>query len=89
MTSGTKASLDWMIAHPGQPYAPVRPPLAIPCELVLTFAPGTNGRQLNVRCRCMAGTVNIPRPRFWGYDPIGQASSIEQAKQLWRGNGHG
>ena len=50
----------------------------------LTAKKSTNGRVLNVRCRCMAGTSCEPSRRYCNYDPIGEARSLEEAQDLWR-----
>ena len=65
------------------PALPV-PAAAIPCAITVTGKHGTNGRLLNVRCRCQAGTRTVPRERFFGYDPIGEAATIAEAAVLWR-----
>jgi hypothetical protein len=62
---------------------PSRPAVVLPCEIVLTHKRSSNGR-LVVRCRCMAQTVNEPRPRFYAYDPLGEATSLPEALELWR-----
>jgi hypothetical protein len=79
----TIADLDWMITRAKRPQR--RSPLAvIPCELVLTINPGTNGRELIVRCRCMAGTVVQPARRYYSYDPLGVVQGLDAAKALYR-----
>jgi hypothetical protein len=70
-----------------QHYGPVesRPVAQLPCELVLTNKPNHNGKVLIVRCRCMAGTISTsPSRRFFNYDPLGEATSLKEAGQLWR-----
>jgi hypothetical protein len=61
-----------------------RPLAVIPCELVLTINPGTNGRELIVRCRCMAGTVVQPARRYYSYDPLGVVQGLDAAKAMYR-----
>jgi hypothetical protein len=58
--------------------------MVYPCEMRLTIKKGSNGKTLNVRCRCMAGTHADPSRRFCNYDPIGEAGSLDEAKALWR-----
>jgi hypothetical protein len=60
------------------------PPQVFPCELRLTARKDSNGKILNVRCRCMAGTNCEPSRRYCNYDIIGEAGSLEEAKALWR-----
>lgn len=60
------------------------PAAAIPCAIAVTGKHGTNGRVLNVRCRCQAGTRDVPKERFFGYDPIGETRSLAGAVALWR-----
>ena len=50
--------------------------------MVLTLARNGNGL-LNVRCECMAGTVNKPRPRYYNYDALGERLTFSQARDLW------
>ena len=64
--------------------APAGPAAAIPCALAVTGKRHANGKVLNVRCRCQAGTRKVPRERFFGYDPIGEAATIAEAAALWR-----
>lgn len=80
------ADLDWLLRHPRElRFAPSKPPVVLPCEMVLTFVQRSNGRLLNVRCRCMAQTVGKPRSeRFYNYDPLGQAEGLEAALELFR-----
>lgn len=96
---GTHASLDWMLGNTRNMDNPLRlprggmvnarPVIKLPCKIVLTFARGSNGKVMHVRCRCMAGTASEPSERFYVYDPIGQAGSIEEAKRMWKDAGHG
>jgi len=59
-------------------------PLAvIPCELVTSMQHGSNGKVLNVRCRCMAGTIKAPAARYYNYDMLGEAKSLAEARLLW------
>lgn len=73
---------------------PWAPPAEIGCAMVLTLVRNGNGR-LNVRCRCMAGTVNTPRQRYYNYDALGEAADITAARELWdahladKGEDHG
>jgi len=60
-----------------------RPPVVLPCQIVITAEPGSNGKRLVVRCRCMAGTVSPPAVRFYAYDPVGIAGSLDEAKRIW------
>jgi hypothetical protein len=66
-----------------------KPVVVLPCQIVLTGARGSNGKVLHVRCRCMAGTVGATAQRYYAYDVIGQAGTVEEALELWKGNGHG
>lgn len=46
-------------------------------------------RQPNVvvlRCECMAETRGAPSRRFFGYDPIGEYRSLQEAMEAWRGH---
>lgn len=93
---GTTTTLEWLLANTRNPDNPLRlprggmaavpPPARLPCEIVLTFARGSNGKTLHVRCRCMAGTAGEPSRRFYTYDALGQAGSLEEALVLWRGH---
>jgi hypothetical protein len=84
---------DWLLRRARQDaarYGSVldKPVAALPCELVLTFctragSDGRNGKVLNVRCRCMAGTRNVPSARYYAYDTLGEASSLPGARRLW------
>jgi hypothetical protein len=72
------------------------PPEAVhPCRLVLTAKKGTNGKVLNVRCECMAGTQAPPGRHHYAYDPVGEAPDLPAAVALWtahrdsRSAGHG
>lgn len=72
----------------------MRPVMVTECRMVLTLAKGGNGL-LNVRCRCMAGTVNSPSERYYNYDALGTARTIPEARALWnahvssKGEDHG
>lgn len=54
-----------------------------PCVFRYALAPRTNGRLLNVRCECMAETRGRPSPRFYVWDTLGQADSLQSAIALW------
>jgi hypothetical protein len=94
MTAPTSANLlvtdwNWVISETRKRLrargpAPAVPAAAIPCALVVTGKHGTNGKVLNVRCRCQAGTRKTPAERFFGYDMIGEAASLAEAAALWR-----
>jgi hypothetical protein len=58
------------------------PVKVFPCEMVLSFASGTNGR-INVRCRCMAGTHRKPSRRYFNYDALGTAADLREIRALW------
>ena len=60
----------------------MRPPAEFPCRIVLTLARNGNGL-LNVRCECMAGTVNKPKSRFYNYDVLGRRLTLAEARELW------
>lgn len=72
----------------------MKPVIELPCAMVLSLARNGNGL-LNVRCHCMAGTVNKPRSRYYNYDPLGTARTIPQAREVWdahvaaKGEDHG
>lgn len=62
-----------------------RPPVVLPCQIVITAEPGSNGKRLVVRCRCMAGTIAPPAARFYAYDPLGvTADGLDGAWAIWR-----
>lgn len=63
-------------ADDGAPLEEVRRP----CRIVLTGR--ANGTQLVVRCECFA-EVEGHLGRYYNYDPIGFADTIEEAKRLW------
>lgn len=88
MPSGALSSWDDLIGQARgrarRRQGPQPEPAVVPCEIVLSMAKGSNGRVLNVRCRCMAGTVHVPSRRFVNYDLLGQASSLDEALWLWR-----
>lgn len=56
------------------------------CRIVVTGFPGSNGRLLSVRCRCMTGTVHPAARNFYAYDRIGIAGSLKEAMAMWRGH---
>jgi hypothetical protein len=60
------------------------PTTIMPCEVVLTCKPGSNGKILLVRCRCQAQTQDTPRERYFNYDTLGEASSLAAAIALWK-----
>jgi hypothetical protein len=60
----------------------MRPVAELPCRMVLSLARNGNGL-VNVRCECMAGTVNRPRPRYYNYDTLGERITFAQARELW------
>lgn len=72
----------------------MKPPIELPCRMVLTLARNGNGL-VTVRCECMAGTVNRPRPRYYNYDTLGERLTFDQARDLWqahrdaKGDDHG
>jgi hypothetical protein len=94
MTAPTSANLlrtdwSWVIGETrrrlaAQRPAPEEPAAVIPCALAVTGKHGSNGKILNVRCRCQAGTRKTPKERFFGYDLIGEAASLTEAAALWR-----
>jgi hypothetical protein len=82
-----RADLDWAVKSVnGMRWLPSlsAPAAVIPCEIVITGKPGTNGRTLNVRCRCQAQTRTPPQQRFYNYDVLGSAESLPGAVALWR-----
>lgn len=88
--SGTvlRTDLDYLIGQARLrlqllgPYQAVLP-VIIPCALRLSAKAGSNGKVLNVRCQCMAGTLGIPSERFTGYDVLAEAKSLAEARLLW------
>ncbi len=84
-----KADWDWVL---GQARSGLRrrgaaapgPVTVLPCQVVLTGKPGSNGKILLVRCRCQAQTRDVPRERFFGYDVLGEAGSLSGALAVWR-----
>jgi hypothetical protein len=71
-----------------------KPVAVLPCRMVLSLARNGNGL-LNVRCECMAGTVNRPSSRYYNYDTLGESLTIDQARNLFevhlaaKGEDHG
>lgn len=58
-------------------------PIELPCRMVLTLSRNGNGL-LNVRCECMAGTVNKRPGRYYNYEPLGERLDFQQARDLWK-----
>ncbi|SRR5216684_8829351 len=52
-------------------------------KLILSGKQGSNGKILNVRCKCMAEYANI-RDSYYMYDLLGEASSIKQAAAIYK-----
>jgi hypothetical protein len=62
-------------------------PVVVPeCELVVTYKRGSQYKVLVVRCRCMAGTRNVPARGHYAYDALGEVPSGElgAVKSLYR-----
>ena len=59
-----------------------KPEIVIPCVMVLSLARNGNGL-LNVRCECMAGTVNKRPGRYYNYDTLGERLTFAQARDLY------
>lgn len=65
-------------SEPGQ----LRPIDRLPCK------PNVSSKRrapnvLVLRCECMAQTRGKPSRRFFGYDPIGEYPSLQEALEAW------
>lgn len=61
---------------------PWQPPRPLEHRMVLSLSRNGNGL-LNVRCECMAGTVNKRPGRYYNYDTLGERLNFEQARDLY------
>jgi hypothetical protein len=55
---------------------------ALEHKLILTGVPGSNGRRLRVRCKCMAEYRDVS-DRYYNYDPLGEVSSLDDAITMY------
>jgi hypothetical protein len=89
--------MDWMLRQladlrKGKPWVrrktepgQLLPIPRLPCQIVLTGKDHYSKEpKLIVRCVCMAEVRGQCSSRYYNYDPIGIALSLEEAKAMWQ-----
>lgn len=57
-------------------------------QFMPTAVPGTNGKKIKVRCRCMAEYKNIDTSRYFNFDPLAVVNSMQEAKRVYDNHLH-
>jgi hypothetical protein len=52
-------------------------------KLILTAKPGSNGKVLRVRCKCMAEYRNVS-DHYYNYDWIAEVGTVEEVLVVYR-----